>query len=230
MAKHISEQYDLELAQVRERLMEMGGIVESQVNNSCTALVTHDLDMAEEVRDVEANLNQFEVELDDLCVSIIAKRQPTARDLRTVVSVMKVITDLERIGDEADRIARMALDLANSEIPTDHYADFRSLHTNAVKMLKRALDAFARLDIEMALRVIEDDELIDNGYDRILRLCSEQMQSNPTEVERLLRLMWAARAVERIGDHAKNIGEYVIYLVKGRDVRHTPLSDADILA
>ena len=230
MAKHISEQYDLELAQVRERLMEMGGIVESQVNNSCTALVTHDLDMAEEVRDVEANLNQFEVELDDLCVSIIAKRQPTARDLRTVVSVMKVITDLERIGDEADRIARMALDLANSEIPADHYADFRSLHTNAVKMLKRALDAFARLDIEMALRVIEDDELIDNGYDRILRLCSEQMQSNPTEVERLLRLMWSARAVERIGDHAKNIGEYVIYLVKGRDVRHTPLSDADILA
>ena len=230
MAKHISEQYDLELAQVRERLMEMGGIVESQVNNSCTALVTHDLDMAEEVRDVEANLNQFEVELDDLCVSIIAKRQPTARDLRTVVSVMKVITDLERIGDEADRIARMALDLANSEIPTDHYADFRSLHTNAVKMLKRALDAFARLDIEMALRVIEDDELIDNGYDRILRLCSEQMQSNPTEVERLLRLMWSARAVERIGDHAKNIGEYVIYLVKGRDVRHIPLSDADILA
>ena len=230
MAKHISEQYDLELAQVRERLMEMGGIVESQVNNSCTALVTHDLDMAEEVRDVEANLNQLEVELDDLCVSIIAKRQPTARDLRTVVSVMKVITDLERIGDEADRIARMALDLANSEIPTDHYADFRSLHTNAVKMLKRALDAFARLDIEMALRVIEDDELIDNGYDRILRLCSEQMQSNPTEVERLLRLMWSARAVERIGDHAKNIGEYVIYLVKGRDVRHTPLSDADILA
>ena len=230
MAKHISEQYDLELAQVRERLMEMGGIVESQVNNSCTALVTHDLDMAEEVRDVEANLNQFEVELDDLCVSIIAKRQPTARDLRTVVSVMKVITDLERIGDEADRIARMALDLANSEIPTDHYADFRSLHTNAVKMLKRALDAFARLDIEMALRVIEDDELIDNGYDRILRLCSEQMQRNPTEVERLLRLMWSARAVERIGDHAKNIGEYVIYLVKGRDVRHTPLSDADILA
>lgn len=230
MAKHISEQYDLELAQVRERLMEMGGIVESQVNNSCTALVTHDLDMAEEVRDVEANLNQFEVELDDLCVSIIAKRQPTARDLRTVVSVMKVITDLERIGDEADRIARMALDLANSEIPTDHYADFRSLHTNAVKMLKRALDAFARLDIEMALRVIEDDELIDNGYDRILRLCSEQMQSNPTEVERLLRLMWSARAVERIGDHAKNIGEYVICLVKGQDVRHTPLSDADILA
>ena len=230
MAKHISEQYDLELAQVRERLMEMGGIVESQVNNSCTALVTHDLDMAEEVRDVEANLNQFEVELDDLCVSIIAKRQPTARDLRTVVSVMKVITELERIGDEADRIARMALDLANSEIPTDHYADFRNLHTNAVKMLKRALDAFARLDIEMALRVIEDDELIDNGYDRILRLCSEQMQSNPTEVERLLRLMWSARAVERIGDHAKNIGEYVIYLVKGRDVRHTPLSDADILA
>lgn len=229
MAKHISEQYDLELLQIRERLMEMGGLVESQVSNACTALVTHDLGMAEEVRDVEASLNQLEVELDDLCVSIIAKRQPTARDLRTVVSVMKVITDLERIGDEADRIARMALDLANSEIPSHQYADFRNLQTNAVKTLKRALDAFARLDIEIALRVIEDDKLIDDGYEHILRRCSEQMQNNPSEVERLLRVMWAARAVERIGDHAKNIGEYVIYLVKGQDVRHTPLTDTDLV-
>jgi phosphate transport system protein len=142
---------------------------------------------------------------------------------------MKVITDLERIGDEADRIARMALDLANSEIPSHQYADFRNLQTNAVKTLKRALDAFARLDIEMALRVIEDDKLIDDGYEHILRRCSEQMQNNPTEVERLLRVMWAARAVERIGDHAKNIGEYVIYLVKGQDVRHTPLADTDLV-
>ena len=148
--------------------------------------------VAAEVRDVEADLNQLEVELDDLCVSVIAKRQPTARDLRTVVSVMKVITDLERIGDEADRIARMALDLANSEIPSHQYSDFRTLQTNAIKSLKKALDAFARLDIEVALRVIEDDEMIDDGYKNILRRCSEQMQSDPTEVERLLRVMWAA--------------------------------------
>ena len=228
MAKHISEQYDLELLQIREKLMEMGGIVEAQVSNACSALITHDLEMAAEVRDVEADLNQLEVELDDLCVSVIAKRQPTARDLRTVVSVMKVITDLERIGDEADRIARMALDLANSEIPGHQYSDFRTLQTNAIKSLKKALDAFARLDIEVALRVIEDDEMIDDGYKNILRRCSEQMQRDPTEVERLLRVMWAARAVERIGDHTKNIGEYVIYLVKGQDVRHTQITDVDL--
>ena len=228
MAKHISEQYDLELLQIRERLMEMGGIVEAQVSNACSALINHDLEMAAEVRDVEADLNQLEVELDDLCVSVIAKRQPTARDLRTVVSVMKVITDLERIGDEADRIARMALDLANSEIPGHQYSDFRTLQTNAIKSLKKALDAFARLDIEVALRVIEDDEMIDDGYKNILRRCSEQMQSDPTEVERLLRVMWAARAVERIGDHTKNIGEYVIYLVKGQDVRHTQITEVDL--
>ena len=228
MAKHISEQYDLELLQIRERLMEMGGIVEAQVSNACSALINHDLEMAAEVRDVEADLNQLEVELDDLCVSVIAKRQPTARDLRTVVSVMKVITDLERIGDEAARIERMALDWANSEIPSHQYSDFRTLQTNAIKSLKKALDAFARLDIEVALRVIEDDEMIDDGYKNILRRCSEQMQSDPTEVERLLRVMWAARAVERIGDHTKNIGEYVIYLVKGQDVRHTRITDVDL--
>lgn len=221
MHKHISEQYDLELSQIRDTLMEMGGLVEVQVNNACTALVNHDMELAEEVRDMEARLNQFEVDLDDRCVSIIAKRQPTAGDLRAIVSVMKVITDLERIGDEADRIAKMALDLADSEKPEHQYAEFRAIHVNVVKMLKRTLDAFARLDVESALRVFEDDEGIDRAYNKIVRQSIATMQTNPQEVERSVSLMWAARALERIGDHAKNISEYVIYQVKGRDVRHS---------
>ncbi len=228
MHKHISEQYDLELSQIRDTLMEMAGLVEVQVNNACTSLVNHDMELAEEVRDVEYRLNQFEVDLDDRCVSIIAKRQPTAGDLRAIVSVMKVITDLERIGDEADRIAKMALDLADSEKPEHQYAEFRAIHANVMKMLKRTLDAFARLDVESALRVFEDDENIDRAYNKIVRQSIETMQSNPQEVERSVSLMWAARALERIGDHAKNISEYVIYQVKGHDVRHSGVA-GDIL-
>ena len=228
MHKHISEQYDLELSQIRDTLMEMAGLVEVQVNNACTSLVNHDMELAEEVRDVEYRLNQFEVDLDDRCVSIIAKRQPTAGDLRAIVSVMKVITDLERIGDEADRIAKMALELADSEKPEHQYAEFRAIHANVMKMLKRTLDAFARLDVESALRVFEDDENIDRAYNKIVRQSIETMQSNPQEVERSVSLMWAARALERIGDHAKNISEYVIYQVKGHDVRHSGVA-GDIL-
>jgi len=220
MAKHISEQYDLELSQIKELLMEMGGLVEQQVDNACTALATHNTPLATEVRDVETRLNQFEVELDDLCVSIIAKRQPTAGDLRIVVSVMKLITDLERIGDEADRIAKMAQTLAASELPTDQYADFRDMHAKAVRMLRKALDAFARLDVESALRVIESDTEIDSAYNDIVLKHIETMRDNPQHIENSMSVIWAARAIERIGDHAKNIAEYVIYQVKGLDVRH----------
>jgi phosphate transport system protein len=201
--------------------MEMGGLVETQVNHACTALVNHDVELAEQVREVESRLNQFEVELDDQCVSIIAKRQPTAGDLRTVVSVMKVITDLERIGDEADRIAKMAIDLLDADILSDHYNGFKGIHSGVIKMLKRALDAFARLDVESALRVIDDDHDIDTAYKKLVRNCIQQMETNPENVEDYISLIWASRALERIGDHAKNISEYVIYQVKGQDVRHT---------
>ncbi|MDG1133545.1 MAG: phosphate signaling complex protein PhoU [Pseudomonadales bacterium] len=221
MHKHISEQYDNDLQAIRDLLMEMGGLVETQVNDACTALVNHDVELAEQVREVESRLNQFEVELDDQCVSIIAKRQPTAGDLRTVVSVMKVITDLERIGDEADRIAKMAIDLLDADILSDHYSGFKGIHSGVIKMLKRALDAFARLDVESALRVIEDDHDIDTAYKKLVRNCIQQMETNPENVEDYISLIWASRALERIGDHAKNISEYVIYQVKGQDVRHT---------
>ena len=156
--------------------MEMGGLVEQQVNHACQSLTGHDMALAEQVRDLESRLNQFEVELDDHCVSIIAKRQPTAVDLRIVVSVMKAITDLERIGDEADRIAKMALTIAHTEMPGDQYADFRDMHQKISKMLSRALDAFARQDVESALRVIEADEEVDKGYNTLVRRCISTMQ------------------------------------------------------
>ena len=227
MAKHISEQYDIELSQIRELLMEMGGLVEQQVNRACQSLTTHDMSLAEQVRDDEARLNKMEVDLDDHCVSIIAKRQPTAGDLRIVVSVMKAITDLERVGDEADRIAKMALSIANSEIPADQYADFRGMSEKVTKSLNRALDAFARLDIESALRVIESDDDIDRAYNILVRRCIEAMRDQPEQIANSISLIWAARALERIGDHAKNIGEYVIYQVKGLDVRHSPNTDIE---
>ena len=225
--QHISEQYDLELSQIRDLLMEMGGLVEQQVNHACTSFVNHDAELATQVRDVESRLNQFEVELDDHCVSIIAKRQPTAIDLRNVVSVMKAITDLERIGDEADRIAKMALAVADLPQPEDRYADFRRIHEDIMRMLRRTLDAFARLDVENALRVIDADEDIDEAYNALVRRCIEKMRSQPDDVESSISLMWAARALERIGDHAKNISEYVIYQVKGKDVRHQPTDDVE---
>lgn len=220
MNRHISEQYDQELANLREQLMEMGGLVEQQVNKACSSLVSHDVQLAEQVKTVEPTLNQMEVELDDECVGIIARRQPAASDLRAVVSVMKLITDLERIGDEAHRIAKMAIKLGRYDVPADQYRDFRSMGSAVQLQLNEALDSFARLDVETALRVLTSDQDIDDAYDQISKDCINQMQTTPDMAEQMVNLMWAARALERIGDHAKNISEYVIYQVKGKDVRH----------
>ena len=222
MSRHISEQFDAELAAVRDSLMRMGGLVEQQVNRACEALVTHDRSLAERVRTNEQQVNQLEVELDDQCVTIIARRQPTARDLREMISIVKTITDLERIGDEAERIAKMAIQVADQEIPSHQYGDFRAIHANIERMLNGALDAFARFDDTKAMEVIAADEAVDLGYKALIREQISEMRSNPATVEHNMNLAWAARALERIGDHAKNIGEYVVYQVKGQDVRHQP--------
>ena len=222
MSRHISEKYDEELATVQESLMEMGGLVEQQLNDACRALITHNRDLANQVRQVERRVNQLEVDLDDQCVSIIALRQPTARDLRVIMSIMKAVTDLERIGDEADRIAKMALSVADLNIPDNQYADFQTIQTDLVPMLTGALDAFARRDTALALSVIANDEKVDEGYATLVRKSITEMRENPEDVEHAMNLMWAARALERIGDHAKNISEYVVYQVEGEDVRHRP--------
>jgi len=220
MSKHISEKYDEELAAVQEALMEMGGLVEQQLNDACEGLITHDRHLSNKVREVEKRVNQLEVDLDDQCVSIIALRQPAARDLRVITSIMKAVTDLERIGDEADRIAKMALGVADLPIPANQYADFCTIHTDIVPMLTGALDAFARRDTTLAVKVIADDEKVDEGYAALVRKNMTEMRKNPEDVEHAMNLMWAARALERIGDHAKNICEYVVYQVEGEDVRH----------
>lgn len=220
MSRHISEQYDAELAAARDALMAMGGMVEQQINSACQALVTHDHKLAEDVRAQEARVNQLEVELDDQCISIIARRQPTAGDLRELMSMIKAITDLERMGDEADRIAKMALALSDLEIPQNQYIDFRSIHSDIVKMVTGALDAFARLDPELAVRIIAADEQVDDAYSALVRKQLLDMRQNPDDVMHSMNVVWAARALERIGDHAKNIGEYVVYQVRGEDVRH----------
>ena len=221
MNRHISEQYENELAQLHDLLMEMGGIVERQVTNAGMALIEHDQNLAEQVREEEHKINQLEVELDDLCVAIIAKRQPTAGDLRRVVSVMKMIVDLERIGDEAERVAKMALRLVGSEQPTHQYAGFRKIHSVVAESLHRTLDAFARQDIDNALTAIAMDKEVDGAYRELTALCTADLAQSSDDVNNILSVMWAARSLERIGDHAKNISEYIIYQVRGEDVRHS---------
>lgn len=218
---HISEQYDAELDAARNLLMEMGGLVEQQLHDATKALIDQDDELASKVRQADARINQLEVEIDEQCIHIIARRQPAATDLRTLISVMKASTDLERIGDESGRIAKMAQTLAGMEYPADQYYDFRELAALAEAIVAESLDAFARLDAEGALKVIEADEDIDRGYNAIVRERGTTMRQDTASVERAMNVIWAARALERIGDHSKNISEYVVYLVKGKDVRHS---------
>lgn len=223
---HISEQFDTELEQARSLLMEMGGIVEQQLRNACQALTTHDTELADTVRQADDQVNQLEIDLDELCVQIIALRQPAATDLRTLISIMKASTDLERVGDEAERIAAMAIAVAQFEYPADQYNDIRNLGTKAATMVSSALDVFARVDADEAINVIKADTEIDVGYEAVVRDRAKEMTRQPEQIERALHVIWAARALERIGDHAKNISEYVVFLAHGEDVRHSSINDA----
>ncbi|MDH3642757.1 MAG: phosphate signaling complex protein PhoU [Gammaproteobacteria bacterium] len=216
---HISEQFDSELDQARNLLMEMGGMVEQQLHAACQALTNHDAELAENVKESDMKVNQLEIDLDELCIQIIARRQPAATDLRTLISIMKASTDLERIGDESERIAKMALAIVHLEYPRDQYNDIRKLGELAAAMVSGALDAFARLDAERAMNIIRADNEVDDGYDAIVRERGSNM-TDPENIERALHVIWAARALERIGDHAKNISEYVVFLVQGKDIRH----------
>jgi len=217
---HISEQFDAELEQARNLLMEMGGTVEQQLRNACQALTTHDTELVQTVRDAEDRVNQLEIDLDELCLQIMALRQPAATDLRTLIGLMKASTDLERIGDEAERIAKMAQAVSHLPFPDDQYNDIRVMGANTSAMLSKALDVFARVDADQALAVIASDERVDADYNAIVRQRGQEMSEHPDQIERALNVIWAARALERIGDHAKNISEYVVFLAKGEDVRH----------
>ena len=224
---HISRQYNEELEDIRTRVLQMGGLVEKHTEQALIALLKGDAELGETVSTNDYLVNKMEVEIDEECSQIIARRQPAASDLRLVMTVIKVITDLERIGDEADKIARMAVRLAGEERPKNNYQEIQFLGNHVQRMVHDALDAFARLDTDAALRVAREDRQVDKEYEGVMRQMITYMMEDPRTITRVLNVIWAARALERIGDHARNICEYVIYLVKGKDIRHISLDQVE---
>ena len=227
LGQHISQQYNAELEDIRNRVMGMGGLVEQQLASAITALVDGDVEIGEQVVSGDYKVNAMEVTIDEECSRVLARRQPAASDLRLIVAVIKTITDLERIGDQAERVARMAVRLADAEINKSQFVELQHLGNHVRQMLNDALDAFARMDTEAALNVVREDLKVDQEYDALMRQLMTYMMEDPRTISRVLDVMWAARALERIGDHARNICEYVIYLVMGKDVRHTNLEQME---
>lgn len=224
---HISSAFNAELEDVRQRVLAMGGLVEQQIIDATRALMELDAELANQVFETDDKVDQFELYIDDECSRILARRQPTASDLRLVYAVIKTITDLERIGDESHKIAKMAVDLSTQERMQENMMETQHLSRLVSKMVRDALDAFARMDAESALAVVREDANIDREYEALLRQCITYMMEEPRTIRRVMDLIWCVRALERIGDHAKNIAEYVIYFVKGKDVRHSSLEDME---
>ena len=222
--KHLSTQFDSELNQVSARVMELGGLVESQIRQAIAALSQFSLEAAERVEFIENRVNQMEVEIDHELITIIARRQPTARDLRLLMAFSKATANLERMGDEATRMARMVRSIiehgAARSLPS---SDLRMAADLASGLLRKALDAFARLDTRAALAILKEDDLIDREFDGFVRKLITYMMEDPRTISASLDLLFLAKAIERIGDHAKNIAEFIIYIVKGTDVRHTSM-------
>jgi len=222
MPEHASKQYDLDLGSIRSRVLQMGGLVESQIRRALEALVSGERALADEVIADDHRVNAMEVALDGDCSQLIVRRQPAAGDLRMIFAITKTVTDLERIGDEAQKIARMAKAIherGKNQMPPA--VDVRHAAELAISMLRRTLDAFARLDCNVAQEVIRDDAGIDAEFRAVLRQLITYMMEDPRTISTALEIVWIAKAIERIGDHAKNMSEYVIYIVKGTDVRHT---------
>jgi phosphate transport system protein len=221
MPEHISKQFDAELEAVRSRVLQMGGLVEEQIVKAVDGLASGDIEALDRVIEADHRVNAMEVGLDESCSQIIARRQPAASDLRLVMAIIKTITDLERIGDEAEKIARMAKLIHEAERAHLPRLELKHVASLALAMLRKALDAFARLDVESALQVVKQDRGVDDEFRSILRQLITFMMEDPRTISRCLETLFVAKAIERIGDHAKNMAEYVVYMVEGRDVRHT---------
>src|SRR5216684_3917229 len=220
--EHLSKQFDAELESIRSRVLEMGGLVESQIRRALDGFNSGDRAILDDVIATDHRVNAMEVAIDGDCSQVIVRRQPAANDLRMILAITKTVTDLERMGDEAQKIARMARSIhERGSGPPPHGVDVRHAAEVALSMLRRALDAFARLDVAAAADVIRDDAAIDSEFRSMLRQLITYMMEDPRTISTALEIIWIAKAIERIGDHAKNIAEDVIYIVKGTDVRHT---------
>lgn len=225
--QHISRQFDNELENIRSQVLAMGGLVEQQLTDSLAALVDSDMELAENIIKNEYQVNRYEVSIDDECTRILAKRQPAASDLRLIMAVIKTITDLERIGDEAEKIAKMAIDLATKQGPRGYYIGIKAMGTLVSHMVHDSLDAFARMDSKAALNVASREPESDDQYGAILRQLITYMMEDPRNITSSMDAIWSARAMERIADHARNICEYVIYFVEGKDVRHISIEEME---
>ena len=228
LGHHISQQFNEELEDVRSKVLQMGGIVEEQLEKAVRALVSGDAELAASVQANDYRINALEVEIDEESTRIVARRQPAASDLRLVMAVIKTITDLERIGDEAKRVAKMVKDELNGALSEDVRNELEHMGDLAREMLRTILDAFARTDVETAVQVVEMDQRVDAKYVSITRQLMTYMAQDPSQIPGILDVLWAARALERIGDRCENIAEYIFYLVRGRDLRN--LSKEDELA
>lgn len=229
LGEHIHHRYDRELESLRNRVVAMGGLAESQVNDALTALREQNTELAEYVIRTDHRLNAQEVGIDEDCTYILARRQPAAGDLRMVMAIIKTITDIERIGDESEKIARATIDLVAAGFTSmdSLMQQIDGLGQMVVSVLREALDAFVRMDMEAAVRAARKDKEVDARYFELLAELIAHMKSEPAEIEEYQSLIWVIRALERIGDHSKNICEYIVYLVRGKDVRHTTIDEIE---
>jgi phosphate transport system protein len=227
--KHLSTQFDTELNSLSSRVMELGGLVESQIRQAIHAVAEFNADVARQVIETEDRVNQMEVDIDRELSSVIARRQPTARDLRLLMAISKTTANLERVGDEARRIARMVLSIIGkgSAVRTLPASELRVAADLASAQLRKVLDAFARLDTAAAVAIMKEDDILDKEFDGFVRKLITYMMEDPRTISASLDLLFVAKAIERIGDHAKNIGEFIIYVVKGADVRHSSMANIE---
>jgi phosphate transport system protein len=227
LSHHISRRFNEDLERVRTRVLAMGGLVEDVLGKAITALIEGDSTLGESLAADDLKVNGMEVAIDEECSRILATRGPAAGDLRLIIAVIKTITDLERIGDEAEKIGNIASRLAVMERPENKYREIKHMGRLVSEMVHDSLDAFARLDAQAAVKVARRDRFVDEEYDAIQRQAITFMMEDPRTIRRALEVMWIVRALERVGDHAKNICEYVIFMVHGKDVRHTSLEDVE---
>ena len=226
--EHIFKQFDADLEEVRSRVLQMGGMVEEQITKSIEALTSGNLEMADEVIANDHRVNALEMLIDGECTQIIARRQPTAGDLRLIMTVERAITDLERIGDKAEKIARMAKKIHGPDrISVPRFTEIKHMSEMVLEMLRTALDAFARLDTTAAAQLKRQDVEVDDEFDSVVRHLITFMMEDPRMITSAIDILFAAKAVERVGDHAKNIAGYVVYMAKGKDVRHASMEEME---